>query len=165
MVIVVIGPMGCGKTTIGQILARKLDWKFYDGDDFHPESNRRKMAGGIPLEDADRLPWLEILRALIERHRSSQKDMVLACSALKRKYRQTLGIDQDTVVSVFLKGSASLLEKRITERSHEFMEKGLLQSQLDTLEEPRTGITVSIVDSPEQISQTIIKNISGLHKP
>lgn len=165
MVIVVIGPMGCGKTTIGQILAKKLDWKFYDGDDFHPESNKRKMAGGIPLEDADRLPWLEILRALIERHRSSQKDMVLACSALKRKYRQTLGIDQDTVVSVFLKGSASLLEKRITERSHEFMEKGLLQSQLDTLEEPRTGITVSIVDSPEQISQTIIKNISGLHKP
>ena len=165
MVIVVIGPMGCGKTTIGQILAKKLDWKFYDGDDFHPESNKRKMAGGIPLEDADRLPWLEILRALIERHRSSQKDMVLACSALKRKYRQTLGIDQDTVVSVFLKGSASLLEKRITERSHEFMEKGLLQSQLDTLEEPRTGITVSIVDSPEQISQTIIKNISRLHKP
>ena len=159
LVIVLIGPMGCGKTTIGQKLAIQLGWQFYDGDDFHPESNKRKMAEGIPLDDNDRQPWLETLHEVIVEHLSGERSMILACSALKKKYRDLLGIDQHRVFSVFLHGSFSLLHERIVSRSHEYMDEGLLQSQLDTLEEPRTGLTVDISGSPEQICQTIIQEL------
>lgn len=159
MVIVLLGPMGCGKTTIGETLGTKLGWRFYDADDFHPESNIRKMAAGVPLEDNDRQPWLETLRDLIDSHLSKNNNMVLACSALKKKYRRLLGIDQRRVYSVYLKGSFALLQKRIAIRSHEYMAKELLQSQLDTLEEPETGLVVDISGSPEQISQAIIDRL------
>ena len=159
MVIVLIGPMGCGKTTVGQILAKKLGWQFYDADDFHPEANKRKMGEGIPLDDSDRLPWLEILHQVIQKHLSDENSMILACSALKKKYRRALGIDQNQVFSVFLKGSFSLLQDRIADRSHEYMKKDLLQSQIETLEEPETGLTVEISGTPEQISQAIIDKL------
>lgn len=159
MVLVLIGPMGCGKTTIGQILAKKLGWQFYDADDFHPEANKKKMGEGIPLDDSDRLPWLEILRQVIQKHLSDESSMVLACSALKKKYRRALSIDQQQVFSIFLKGSFSLLEARIADRSHDYMAKDLLQSQLETLEEPESGLTVNISSTPEQISQTIIDKL------
>lgn len=160
MVIVLIGPMGCGKTTIGQLLAQTLKWQFYDADDFHPASNKRKMAQGIALDDKDRHPWLEILQTLVKKHLSDETGMVLACSALKQTYRQTLGIDQQQVCSVFLKGSFSLLEARIRARSHAYMAKNLLQSQLDTLETPRTGLSVDISGTPEQIVQNIMEHYS-----
>lgn len=159
MVIVLIGPMGCGKTTIGQVLAKKLRWQFYDADDFHPEANKKKMSEGVPLGDNDRLPWLEILHEVIQNSLAGESSMILACSALKKKYRRILGIDQSQVFSVFLKGSAALLQDRIAGRSHEYMAKDLLQSQLDTLEEPKTGITVDISGTPQQISQVIIDKL------
>lgn len=159
MVIILMGPMGCGKTTIGQVLAQKTGWRFYDADDFHPEVNRQKMANGIPLDDNDRQPWLESLRDFIDDHLSSERNMILACSALKKKYRRLLGINQKDVFSVYLKGSFSLLHERIVARSHDFMDKDLLQSQLDTLEDPETGLIVAISASPDQISETIIDNI------
>ena len=159
MIIVLIGPMGCGKTTIGQILTQKMGWQFYDADDFHSEANKRKMAEGIALNDDDRQPWLECLRGLITKHLADESSMVLACSALKKRYRQVLGIDHKHVYSVFLKGSSALLEKRIAGRSHEYMKKDLLQSQLETLEEPETGLVVDISGTPEQISQTIIDKL------
>lgn len=159
MVIVILGPMGCGKTTIGNLLAARLGWQFYDADDFHPEANIRKMGQGIPLDDYDREPWLEILAQIIQKHLGQGDNMILACSALKRKYRCTLGIDQQHIVSVFLKGSYELLKERIAARSHEFMDKELLQSQLNTLEEPKTGITVDISATPEQICLSIIQTI------
>lgn len=155
MVIVLIGPMGCGKTTVGVTLAQKLGWQFYDADDFHPEANKRKMGEGFPLEDSDRQPWLDILHGIIQKYLLEESSMILACSALKKKYRHALGIDQEQVFSVFLKGSLSLLQERIADRSHEYMAKGLLQSQLATLEVPETGLTVDISGTPEQISQTI----------
>ena len=158
MVIVIIGPMGCGKTTIGQTLATKQGWQFYDADDFHPEANKKKMAEGFPLDDNDREPWLLTLHQIITKHLAEGSDMILACSALKKRYRRMLGIDQQQVFSVFLKGSYSLLEKRIAARSHQFMAKDLLQSQLDTLEEPETGLTVDIAGTPDEICQTIIDN-------
>ena len=159
MVIVLIGPMGCGKTTIGKILGKKLGWQFYDADDFHPEANKRKMGQGIPLDDSDRKPWLDILSGVIQKHLSQESSMILACSALKKKYRRALGIDQEQVFSVFLSGSFALLQERIADRSHEYLAKGLLQSQLATLEIPETGLTVDISGTPEQISQTIIDKL------
>jgi carbohydrate kinase (thermoresistant glucokinase family) len=159
MVIVLIGPMGCGKTKVGVTLAQKLGWQFYDADDFHPEANKRKMGEGIPLDDSDRQPWLDILHEIIQKYLSEESSMILACSALKKKYRRALGIDQEQVFSVFLKGSFSLLQERIADRSHEYMAKGLLQSQLATLEVPETGLTVDISGTPEQISQAIIDRL------
>jgi carbohydrate kinase (thermoresistant glucokinase family) len=159
MVIVIVGPMGCGKTTIGKNLAAKLDWQFYDADDFHPEANKDKMGQGVPLDDHDRKPWLAILRQIIDKHLADGSSMILACSALKQRYRRTLGIDQQQVFSVFLKGSSSLLEKRIAARSHQFMAKDLLRSQLDTLEEPETGLTVDIAGTPEEVCQKIFDNL------
>ena len=159
MVFVIIGPMGCGKTTIGQVLATRLSWQFYDADDFHPEANKKKMAQGVPLEDSDREPWLNILHQIIQEHLTDGRSMILACSALKKNYRRMLGIDQQQVFSIFLKGSYSLLEERIAGRSHQFMAKDLLQSQLDTLEEPDSGLTVDIAGTPEEICQTIIDQL------
>lgn len=164
MIIVLMGPMGCGKTTIGKVLAQKTGWQFYDADDFHPEANKQKMADGIPLDDKDRQPWLETLREIIDAHLSSEKNMILACSALKKKYRRLLGIDQKDVCSVYLRGSSSLLHERIVLRSHEFMDEDLLQSQLDTLEEPETGLVVDISGPPDQITETIVGKIITPHK-
>lgn len=159
MVIVIIGPMGCGKTTIGQTLAAQLGWQFYDADDFHPDANKQKMAKGIPLDDHDREPWLETLHQLIKKHIINGSSMILACSALKKKYRRLLGIDQHRVFSVFLKGSYALLQQRIAPRSHAYMSKDLLQSQLDTFEEPETGLTVDIAGTPEEICRTIVNKL------
>lgn len=154
-----MGPMGCGKTTIGEKLSRETGWNFFDADDYHPEANKEKMSQGIPLDDNDRLPWLESLRTIIDDHISKGEDMILACSALKRKYRLQLGIDQKVVFSVYLKGTLALLRQRIYARSHEYMSDDLLQSQLDTLEEPVAGLIVDIAASPEQICRTIEQNI------
>lgn len=159
MVIVVLGPMGCGKTTIGTLLAEKVGWNFADADDYHPEANKVKMGSGIPLDDSDREPWLEILKNLIDEHLHKDQGLVLACSALKGKYRDLLGIDDEKVHSVFLKGSLSLLEQRLKARSHEYMSNSLLQSQLETLEEPQSGCVVDIDDSPEGICKKIIKEL------
>jgi carbohydrate kinase (thermoresistant glucokinase family) len=159
MVIVVLGPMGCGKTTIGTLLAEKLGWNFADADDYHPEVNKIKMGSGVPLNDSDREPWLAILKSLIDDHLHKDQGLVLACSALKEKYRDLLGIDNNDVHSVFLKGSLPLLEERLKARSHEYMSNTLLQSQLDTLEEPQSGCVVDIDDSPEGICQKIIKKL------
>lgn len=159
MVIVLLGPMGCGKTTIGTLLAEKIGWNFADADDFHPQANKIKMGRGIPLDDADREPWLRILRTLIEEHLEREEGLVLACSALKGKYRDMLGVDNKNVHSVFLKGSFTLLEERLRARSHEYMSNTLLQSQLDTLEEPQNGYVVDISDTPEGICQKIIKKL------
>jgi carbohydrate kinase (thermoresistant glucokinase family) len=159
MVLILMGPMGCGKTAIGKMLAEKLGWPFCDADDFHPRENVEKMRAGIPLTDEDRKLWLEELGANIQgwlRHRQST---ILACSALKQAYRDILGVNQSTVRTVYLKGSHELLRKRIEERQHPYMDKNLLRSQLDTLQEPKDGLTVDISATPEIIVSTIIKSL------
>ncbi len=159
MVILILGPMGCGKTTIGEQLAAELGWPFYDADDYHPETNKQKMAEGTPLDDSDREPWLATLYGIIQTKLAADGNMILACSALKEKYRTMLGVDQRQVFSVFLRGSSALLEERISSRSHEYMAKALLQSQLDTLEIPENGLTVDISGTPEHICRTIIDTL------
>lgn len=159
MVLVLMGPMGCGKTAIGKMLAKKLGWPFYDADDFHPKENVEKMRAGIALTDEDRKLWLEKLRANIQRWLKHRQSTILACSALKQAYRDILGVNQNTMRAVYLKGSYSLLRKRIEERQHPYMDKNLLRSQLDTLEEPKDGLTVDISATPEIIVGTIIKSL------
>lgn len=153
--VILMGPMGSGKTTIGELLSAELGWKLYDADDYHPVENKKKMADGIPLDDNDRAPWLRILKTIIEDSLSQGQSMILACSALKEKYRDLLGVDQKQVFSLFLKGSRELLTERIEARSHEYMNKDLLTSQLATLEEPDTGFIVDISGTPDQVIDRI----------
>lgn len=159
MIVVLMGPMGCGKTTIGLLLSERTGWTFYDGDDYHPEANKTKMAGGIPLDDSDREPWLKILNGIIEDHLAEGSGMILACSALKDRYRQLLGIDQERVISVFLKGSASVLRAHLAGRSHEYMSNDLLKSQLSTLEVPDGGIIADVSGTPGETTQEIIDKL------
>ena len=161
MVVILIGPMGCGKTTIGRLLAARLGWPFSDADDFHPEENVSKMRAGIPLDDRDRLGWLSTLRGRIDQSKAAGENLVLACSALKKSYRDLLGIDQRQVVSVYLKGDFDLLRTRIEGREHQYMNKGLLASQLETLEEPADGLTLNIGRSPEALAGEIVTWLAG----
>jgi carbohydrate kinase (thermoresistant glucokinase family) len=161
MVLILMGPMGCGKTLIGKMLTEKLGWPFYDGDDFHPAENVEKMRAGIALNDEDRKLWLETLHAHIQRWLKDGQNTLLAFSGRKQAYRGILGVNQTTVRTVYLKGSYELLSKRIEGRQHPYMNKSLLKSQLDTLEEPKDGLCVDISPTPEIIVRTIIKNLKG----
>ncbi|MGB6630197.1 MAG: gluconokinase [Terriglobales bacterium] len=152
MVILLMGVSGSGKTTVGQLLASQLEWEFADGDDYHPAANIEKMRNGIPLTDAERAPWLETLRALIAGWVSAQRNAILACSALKRTYREILRFGQDVKV-VYLKGTPQLLQQRVHARVGHFMTERMLRSQLATLEEPHDedAVIVDIAQSPDEI--------------
>lgn len=156
LALVVCGVSGAGKTTVGRLLAARLDWDFVDADDYHPPANVEKMRRGEPLTDEDRGPWLAALRALIEHGAAEDRRLVLACSALKAAYRDRLGIDQERVVSVFLDGSQALIAARIAERAHGFMPASLLESQFDSLESPSRGIRVSIDAEPGTVVERIL---------
>ena len=156
MVIVLIGPMGCGKTTVGRLLAARLGWPFDDADDFHPQENIDKMRAGIPLDDQDRHGWLTTLAGRISGRLSAQENLVLACSALKVKYRDLLGVDQQRVVTVYLKGDCDLLRTRIEGRNHQYMNRDLLASQLTTMEEPAGGLILDIAPDSEELAEKIV---------
>jgi gluconokinase len=141
--IIVMGVSGSGKTTFGTALAQELNWTFADADDYHPPSNVQKMANGEALTDADREPWLERLHALIEQHLLEQRPLVLACSALKASYRQTLIANLEGAKVVFLNGSRELIAQRMKTRKH-FMPPSLLESQLNTLEPPTDAIVLDV---------------------
>ena len=162
MILILMGPTGCGKTTVGRLLAQRLGWPFLDGDDFHPPANVAKMHGGIPLDDGDRRPWLAALRREIETHLRSGQSAVLACSALKRTYRDLLGVDQQTVKTVYLRGTFDLLQARLADRVGHFMPPELLRSQLDTLEVPDGGLAVDIDAPPEAIVERITAALTGM---
>jgi gluconokinase len=150
MIVIVMGVVGAGKTTIGRLLAEQCDWKFADADDFHPGSNVEKIRQGVALTDADRKPWLERLRAAISQWIAEKTDAVLACSALKRSYRQELEISPE-VRFVYLKGSEHLIAERLHSRHGHFADEQILASQFEDLEEPAQAVTVSIESTPQEI--------------
>jgi len=150
MIVIVMGVVGAGKTTVGKLLASQLGWEFADADDFHPLSNVEKIGHGIALTDEDREPWLDHLREAIARWIAEGKSVVLACSALKRHYRVKLLLGPQ-VRFVYLKGGSALIANRLRSRHGHFAGESILASQLADLEEPEKAITVDISDPPEQI--------------
>jgi gluconokinase len=154
VVILLMGVSGAGKTTVGQLLASGLGWDFVDGDDYHSPVNVEKMRNGIPLTDADREPWLETLRALIAGWIASGKNAVLACSALKRVYREKLQVAPEVRI-VFLKGTPQLLQQRLRTRQGHYMSERMLASQLAALEEPKDALTIEIDRSLTEIVSEI----------
>ena len=157
MIVIVFGVSGAGKTTIGKLLAEQLGWKFYEADDFHPRANIEKMRSGRPLTDEDRSPWLELLHEQITRSIAAKENAVLACSALKRAYRDRLRVSDD-VKFVFLRGDYVLIENQLRRRHGHFMNPALLRSQFADLEEPQTDedvLTVDLGRSPEEIVEEI----------
>ncbi|HEX8634152.1 MAG TPA: gluconokinase [Pyrinomonadaceae bacterium] len=152
--IVLMGVAGSGKTTIGRALAAQLGWKFYDADDFHPPANIARMERGLPLDDADRLPWLETLRALVRERLAGGESAVLACSALKAVYRAHLLLDE-RVKLVYLKGNFDLIQKRLAHRRGHFMPAAMLESQFAALEEPARESHLDIDATPDEIVRAI----------
>jgi gluconokinase len=155
MVVVVMGPAGAGKTTVGSRLAQALDWPFYDGDDFHPPANVAKMRRGEPLTDADRAGWLASLRALIDALGARAEDAVLACSALRAAHRDVLAHGRDDVRFVNLRVPAAELRRRLEARRGHFMAASMLPSQLATLEEPGDAIDVDGTRDPAALVASI----------
>jgi gluconokinase len=157
--LIVMGVSGSGKTSVGKALANHLRWDFYDADDFHPPENVAKMANGIPLDDSDRAPWLTALHDLISSSLKQNKSGVLACSALKERYRQQLMNGHDGVQLIYLKGSYDLIWSRMETRTDHYMKPHMLHSQFETLEEPSHALTVDISLSVEEILKLVIKQI------
>ncbi|MFN6464006.1 MAG: gluconokinase [Nostoc sp. DedVER02] len=155
MIIIVMGVSGSGKTTIGKLLADSLDWEFSDADSFHSPENVEKMRRGIPLTEADRMPWLQDLQTAIKHWLQENKNVVLACSALKDSYRQFLVSDRELTKLVYLKGPYELIQARLKERSNHYMSEKLLNSQFDTLEEPLDAISMEVAQPPQIIVQNI----------
>ena len=157
MVVIIFGVSGAGKTTIGQLLADELGWRFYEADDFHSQVNIDKMRQGVPLTDEDRWPWLKNLRELIKRCLAAGENAVLACSALKEAYRRRLRVNAD-VKLVFLRGDYELIANQLRQRRGHFMNPALLQSQFADLEEPQPGegaVVIELGRNPRELVQEI----------
>jgi len=154
-----MGPAGSGKTTVGKLFAAQLNWEFVDADDFHSPANIEKMSHGIPLTDEDRIPWLHSIRAALLQWESQRRNVVLACSALKRSYRELLQINSN-VTLVYLKGSYELLRERLRSRKGHYAGAQILAGQFADLEEPADAITIDAAQSPEEIVAEIRKRLA-----
>ena len=163
MIVVLMGVSGSGKTTIGTLLAERAGATFADADDYHPLANKQKMASGQPLNDTDRQPWLEELNRLMQGWFAAGKSGILACSALKAKYRDTLaqGIPAGAVHFVLLDGSRELIAERLAARSHEYMNPNLLDSQFKTLEPPTDAFTIVNDREPAVIVDQILQHVAA----
>lgn len=163
--VVVMGVSGAGKSTVGKLIAARLDCPFRDADSFHPPANIEKMSRGEPLTDQDRWPWLQAIADWIDQHRKAGTTAVVTCSALKRAYRDIVTARQSADVRVvYLKGDFALIEARLRTRRGHFMPPELLKSQFDALEEPapeEDAIVASIAGAPEDIADRIVRQIAG----
>lgn len=160
MIAILMGVSGSGKTTIGRLLAGRLGWPFYDGDDFHPPANLDKMAAGIPLDDTDREGWLSQLAQLIQAHLAEDRPMLLACSALKRSYRRRLRLDPRRVRFIYLKGDYDLIQSRMLERAGHYMKSGMLASQFADLQEPADALWVDIAQPLDESVEQILVDLA-----
>jgi carbohydrate kinase (thermoresistant glucokinase family) len=161
--IVVMGVSGAGKTTVGTLLAAHLGRAFLEGDSFHPLANVAKMRSGVPLDDSDRMPWLEAIAAAIDLARREGRKVVVTCSALKRSYRAVLAGGHHDVLFVYLRGAKHLIAERLAHRAGHFMPPGLLDSQFAALEEPDAGeasLIADIAGTPEEIAQAIAARLA-----
>lgn len=158
---IIMGVSGSGKTTIGRLLADHHNCPFYDGDDYHPAENVAKMAAGTPLTDDDRAPWLDRLHDIITRHIQAGETAVLACSALKKSYRDHLRGGYKDICFIHLDGRFDLIWRRMKARQDHYMKPEMLQSQFDTLEMPneQEALIINIDEPPESIVQEILKQI------
>ena len=154
-----MGPAGSGKTTVGELLASQLGWEFADGDTFHSPANIEKMSRGVPLDDHDRIPWLDAIRGAMEQWNAQRRNVVLACSALKKSYRERLQINSG-VKLVYLKGTFDLLRQRLHAREGHYATEQILTSQFADLEEPADAITIDVDRSPEEIVLEIRKQLA-----
>ncbi len=159
-VIYIMGVSGSGKTTIGELLAAKTGFSFYDADDFHSQKNKDKMKAAIPLTDEDRWPWLESIHSFVKTA-IAEKSVIVACSALKEIYRKILceGIES-SCNWIFLKGDFEKIAERLKNRHGHYMSPALLQSQFNTLELPANAIVVDISLSPEEIAEQIMQQLT-----
>ena len=161
MVVVLMGVSGSGKTTIGRLLAERMGWIFADADDYFSGASKEKMAAGHPLTDEDRAPWLQTLNGLLRKWDEEGRNGVLACSALKAQYHQTLeaGIPLTHIQFIFLDGPKDLIARRLATRTHEYMNPMLLDSQLATLEKPTDAFRIVNDRPPEEIVNHLLENV------
>lgn len=152
-----MGVSGSGKSTLGYALAQQLGWDFFDADEFHSAVNIAKMAAGIPLRDSDRTPWLAALNERLLSSLKADRHAVLACSALKEKYRAELLAGMENIAVIHLKGSYDLISSRMSMRAGHFMKSGMLQSQFSALEEPQDALVLDVAMSLEEMLDTINK--------
>ncbi|MFZ4757111.1 MAG: gluconokinase, partial [Burkholderiaceae bacterium] len=159
--VVVMGVSGCSKSSVGAALAQRLDARFLDADDFHPPANVEKMRAGIPLDDTDRAPWLARLNAAMRAALDDRASVVLACSALKARYRAALAVGIPTLRVVHLTGSFELIESRIAARSHRYMPASLLASQFAALEAPEHAVVLEIDRDVETLAAAAERALRG----
>ena len=157
--VVLMGVSGCGKTTIGQILAERTGWRLYDADEFHSVASIEKMRSGIALADADRWPWLDRMNAMLVQKQAQGENVLLACSALKRKYRDRLAKGSVQLHWVYLKGDFDLIRRRLEARKNHYMKAGLLESQFAALEEPDNAIVADISSEPDAIADFVMSQL------
>jgi carbohydrate kinase (thermoresistant glucokinase family) len=161
-VLVMMGVSGSGKTTVASAVAQRLGWDLLEGDKFHPPENVSKMAAGVALTDADRWPWLHAIASAIDKERAAGNSAVVACSALKRSYRDILVGDRPDVLLVYLQGSKALIGRRLAARKGHFMPTALLDSQFATLEEPgpdEHAVIVSVDNAPDAIVEEVLRQV------
>lgn len=160
--VVVMGVSGCGKSSVGAALARRMGARFIDADDFHPPANVEKMRQGMPLDDEDRAPWLARLNAVLREHRDRGEPVVLACSALRARYREALADRLPELRFVHLSGSYELIEARLALRRHRYMPSSLLRSQFDALEPPTGAVVVAIDADIETVAAAAERALRAL---
>jgi gluconokinase len=158
MIVIVMGVTGSGKTTVGKMLAQRLRSEFADADDFHSAANKDKMHRGIPLTDADRMPWLASIHAYLAKEHGEGRSVVLGCSALKRSYR-TLLVDGLPAQIAYLKGSYEVIDEHLRARKGHFADDKILAAQFADLEEPTDAIVVDVRLKPEQIVEEVYKQL------